>query len=162
MKISTNKTIALVLVGLGILILILMLNRPGFAQPKIQPAAQAENTNEPVAKIENTGQAPANVPQSVAGSPFIVKDTDNDSPGTNIVTRIVTITAEVGGTPPIALQWKVDKGNGFEDIPGATNATFRIGNAQVVDSGLYSLFATNSVGHLNTTPVPLIVTEGED
>ena len=95
-------------------------------------------------------------------APYIVKDTDNDSPGTNIVTRIVTLTAEVGGTPPIALQWKVDRGNGFEEIAGATNATYRIGNAQVVDSGLYTLFATNSAGAIQTTPVPLKVTEGED
>jgi len=162
MKIATNKTITVVLVGLGILVLIIALTYPGLAQPKIQPAAQTADTKEPVAKIENAGQTPATVPPSVAGDPFIVKDTDNDSPGTNIVTRVVTITAEIGGNAPISLQWKVDKGNGFEDIPGATNAIFRIGNAQVVDSGLYSLFATNSAGHLNTTPVPLIVTEGED
>jgi hypothetical protein len=95
-------------------------------------------------------------------APFIVQDTDTDSPGTNIVTRIVTITAKVAGTPPVARQWKVDHGRGFVTIPGATNATFRIGNAQVSDSGLYSLFATNSFGGTNTTPVPLIVIEGVD
>jgi hypothetical protein len=95
-------------------------------------------------------------------APFIIKDTDNDSPGTNIVTRIVTIKAEIGGTPPFALQWKVDRGHGFESIPGATNATYRIGNAQVSDAGLYSLFATNDFGHISTTPAPLIVSEGVD
>jgi len=97
-----------------------------------------------------------------AAAPYIVKDTDNDSPGTNIVTRIVTLKAEIGGTPPFALQWKVDRGNGFEAIPGATNAIYRIGNAQVSDAGFYSLFATNAAGHINTTPVPLIVSEGTD
>jgi len=97
-----------------------------------------------------------------SSGPYIVKDTENDSPGTNIVTRIVTLTAEVGGEPAPALQWKVDKGSGFEDIAGATNPIYRIGNAQVVDSGLYALFATNSAGAIQTTPVPLIVTEGED
>jgi len=100
--------------------------------------------------------------QDASGGPFIVKDTDSDSPGTNIVTRIVAIKAEIGGTPPFALQWKVDRGHGFESIPGATNATYRIGNAQVSDAGLYSLFATNSFGHISTTPVPLIVSEGVD
>lgn len=94
--------------------------------------------------------------------PFIVQDTQNDSPGTNIVTRIVTLTAQVGGAPPFALQWKVDRGSGFVSIPGATNATYRIGNAQVSDAGLYSLFATNDFGNLSTTPVPLIVSEGVD
>ncbi len=109
--------------------------------------------------VADTGRAQN---QADSTAPFIVKDTDNDSPGTNIVTRIVTLKAEIGGTPPFTLQWKVDRGSGFESIPGATNATYRIGNAQVSDSGLYSLFATNDFGHVSTTPAPLIVTEGED
>lgn len=127
------KTINILFAGLGTVALILALANPAHAQNKVRSVA-----------------------------PYIVKDTDNDSPGTNIVTRIVTITAEVGGTPPIALQWKLDRGHGFEDIPGATNATYRIGNAQISDAGFYSLFATNAVGHINTTPVPLIVSEGVD
>jgi hypothetical protein len=94
--------------------------------------------------------------------PFIIKDTENDSPGTNIVTRIVTLKAEIGGNPPPLLQWQVDKGNGFVDIPGATNATYRIGNAQVEHNGFYALTATNSLGGLRTTPQQLIVWEGED
>jgi hypothetical protein len=109
--------------------------------------------------LADTGRAQN---QAAAGAPFIVKDTDNDSPGTNNVTRIVTLKAEIGGTPPFTLQWKVDRGSGFESIPGATNATYRIGNAQISDSGLYSLFATNDFGHISTTPAPLIVTEAED
>jgi hypothetical protein len=91
-----------------------------------------------------------------------VKDTATDSPGTNNVTRIVTITAEVGGSAPLVLQWQVDHGHGFESIAGATNPVFRIGNAQIADSGLYSLFATNAAGQLHTTPVPLVVIEVED
>jgi hypothetical protein len=95
-------------------------------------------------------------------APFIIKDTDNDSPGTNIVTRIVTFKAEIGGTQPLQLQWQVDKGNGFVDIPGATNALYRIGNAQVEHNGFYLLTATNSLGGLRTTPQQLIVSEGVD
>src|SRR5580658_10083134 len=85
------------------------------------------------AKVQTTSQVPA-------VAPYIVQDTDNDSPGTNIVTRIVTFTAEIGGTPLPALQWKVDKGAGFVNVAGATKTTLRIGNAQVSDSGLYALF----------------------
>ena len=133
MKITFNKIITAVFTGLGLAALITALADTGRAQ--------------------NQGDSVA---------PYIVKDTDNDSPGTNIVTRIVTIKAEIGGTPPFALQWKVNRGNGFESIPDATNATYRIGNAQALDSGLYSLFATNDFGHISTTPAPLIVTEGED
>jgi hypothetical protein len=127
------KIINIFFSGLGMTALILTLTHPAHAQNNVCPTA-----------------------------PYIVKDTDNDSPGTNIVTRVVTIKAEVGGTPPVALQWKLDKGHGFEDIPGATNATYRIGNAQISDAGFYSLFATNAAGHINTTPVPLIVSEGTD
>ena len=127
------KSINVFFAGVGLVALIFALNHPAHAQNNIRPTA-----------------------------PYIVKDTDNDSPGTNIVTRVVTIKAEVGGTPPVALQWKLDKGHGFEDIPGATNATYRIGNAQISDAGFYSLFATNAAGHINTTPVPLIVSEGTD
>lgn len=91
-----------------------------------------------------------------------MEDTETDSPGTNMVTRIVTFKAQVGGTPAPLLQWKVDHGKGFEAIAGATRSTYRISNAQVTDSGSYSLFATNSAGNISTTSVPLYITEGED
>jgi len=133
MKNTSNKIVSAVFTGLGLAAFIIALAGTGRAQNQADSAA-----------------------------PFIVKDTDNDSPGTNIVTRIVTLKAEIGGTPPFTMQWKVDRGSGFESIPGATNATYRIGNAQVSDSGLYSLFATNDFGHISTTPAPLVVTEGED
>ena len=104
--------------------------------------------------------APPNQPAGDA--PFIIQDTDNDSPGTNVVTRIVTFTAEIGGTSPVALQWKINRGSGFEPIAGATNVTYRIGNAQPEHNGLYALFATNFIGHIHTTPVPLIVLPEEN
>jgi hypothetical protein len=106
--------------------------------------------------------SPSKPGQSTVTPPFIVRDTESDSPGTNIVTRIVTFTAEIGGTPPPTLQWKVDKGSGFVTIPGATNSLYRIANAQVEHSGTYALFARNSAGEIRTTPQPLIVTEGQD
>ena len=118
--------------------------------------------------VELTASAPGvSSPKSQVGgqptvAPFIVKDTDNDSPGTNIVTRIVTFTAEIDGTPPPKLQWKVDRGAGFVDVTGATRPTLRIGNAQVSDSGFYSLFGTNSAGEVHTTPQQIVITEGED
>jgi len=133
MKITAGNIIPAVAIGLGIVTLITTFTHAAHAQNNVRPIA-----------------------------PYIVKDTDNDSPGTNMVTRIVTITAEIGGTPPIFLQWKVDKGNGFEVIPGATNAIFRLGDAVVSDSGYYALFATNSAGGIHTTPQRLIVIETED
>jgi hypothetical protein len=120
-----------------------------------------ENASPSHSVVENSPSNPGAV-TSLATPPFIVQDTLNDSPGTNLVTRIVTFSAQVSGTPPLVLQWKVDTGSGYKEIPGATNATYRIGNAQVEHNGLYALFATNSAGSTNTSPQQLIVTEGED
>jgi hypothetical protein len=95
--------------------------------------------------------------------PLIVADTTTDSPGTNLVTRIVTFTAEIVGAPPLFRQWKVDKGSGFVAVSaGATNSTFIITNAGIADTGRYALFATNALGSTNTTPMPLVVVEGTD
>jgi hypothetical protein len=128
------------------------------APPSATQVAEESNpaTDAQPASIHSPSAAPAVV------APFIVKDAETDSPGTNMVTRIVTFTAAIGGTPAPALKWKVNHGDGFEALAGATNATFRIGNAQVLDSGFYLLFATNSAGSVSTTPQQLIVTEGQD
>lgn len=154
--------IAAVFVIVSIVLLTIALANPGHSQNKLQSTCQISDENESASKTETITNAAPKVSPAAAIAPFIVKDTDTDSPGTNMVTRIVTMTAEVGGTPPPALQWKVDHGKGFEAIAGATKSTFRIGDAQVSDSGFYSLFATNSAGGIGTTPVPLIVSEGVD
>ncbi len=156
MKVRVAKMTAGFVIGLGVIVLAAALTHRRRPQSKDQIAVGSE----PVAGVQPLS-APA-PPAARPVAPFIVKDTENDSPGTNIVTRIVTFTAEIGGSPPPALQWGVDKGAGFADIPGATNATFRIGNAQVSDAGFYSLVATNSAGRIRTSPQQLIVTEGED
>jgi hypothetical protein len=159
MTAPANKITA-ALTGLGILALTIGLTH--WARPRIQAATQIAGQKEPDARADNTSTPSRPITPVAAIAPFIIRDTDTDSPGTNIVTRIVTLTAEVGGTPPLARQWKVNHGHGYEPLVGATNAVFRIGNAQVADAGLYSLFVTNSAGSTNTTPVPLIVSEGVD
>ena len=162
MKGTAGKIAATVFVGLGIVVFTIALTDPGWAQNKSRAAPPAAPARVSGARTTNLAMLPPKTATAAAIAPYILRDTDTDSPGTNNVTRIVTITAAVGGTPPIVLQWEVDHGSGFEFIAGATNATFRIGNAQVADSGLYTLFATNAAGHLHTTSVPLIVTEVED
>lgn len=145
----------------SLVVLIGILTAPRQARSQSTPAGPFAGDTKPA-----VGGRPASPPSPSSGSasvaPFIVKDTDTDSPGTNIVTRIVTFSARVDGTPPPALQWKVDHGKGYELLTDATNPVFRIGNAQVLDSGFYSLFATNSAGSIHTTPQQLVVTEGED
>jgi hypothetical protein len=162
MKITAAKMIFPVVAGLGLAAFIVASIHRGYAPGQVKASAPTPEGNQvvfPKTKAVTTSPS-ASVTPAVA--PFIVQDTATDSPGTNMVTRIVTFTAQVGGAPPPALQWEVDRGNGFAPIAGATRPVFRIGNAQVSDSGQYALFATNSAGGLHTTPVPLFVTEGED
>jgi hypothetical protein len=109
------------------------------------------------------GSRKPRAPHALPPRLFIVADTATDSPGTNLVTRIVTFKAEIGGTRPIALQWKVDKGKGFVPVSAAaTNPVLVISNALIADTGSYALFATNAAGVTNTMPVPLVVVEGVD
>ena len=93
--------------------------------------------------------------------PFVVADTTTDSPGTNLVTRIVTFKAEIGGTPPIALQWKVDKGSGFIAVSArATNSVLVVSNALISRyREICFVCDEQRPGGTNTPPVPLVVVE---
>jgi hypothetical protein len=162
MKTNENRIATAAFVGLVIVALILALTNVGHAHDKDQPAAPTADEIKLAAKTENKASAASGTPKAAVIAPYIVKDTDTDSPGTNNVTRIVTITAEIGGSPSPVLQWKVDHGHGFESIAGANSGICHIGNAQIADSGLYSLFATNAGGQIHTTPVPLVVIEVAD
>jgi len=159
MKIATNKILIAFLVSLGIGVVVIALTDSGHAQSKVSPVKAPPGGSEAAATVPTGG---VSVRGLRSGAPVVVQDPGHDSPGTNLVTRVVTFTAEVVGAAPVAVQWKLDRGAGFADIPGATNLTYRIGNAQVEHSGRYALFATNALGGIATTPVPLIVIEGED
>ncbi len=161
MTISSNRKIAitcgLALAGIAFLLLVWRSDR---AQPKTHFGLEAS----PAPHLPPAQTCPSALSSAAPPvAPFIVTDTATDSPGTNLVTRIVTFTAAIGGTPPIFLQWKVDKGSGFEAVSrSATNSVFTISNAVIANTGLYALFATNCVGGTKTTPVPLVVVEGVD
>jgi hypothetical protein len=157
MKISTQPLSAGVLAGLLAVAGLTLAVERNNSQPKqiitvLEPGVAP--VCEPACAVAKSVRQ---LDSSAGAAPFILQDTDNDSPGSNFVTRIVTITAAIGGTPPLALQWKINRGSGFEPIADATNAIYRIGNAQPEHNGYYALFATNLVGHIHTTPVRLIV-----
>lgn len=84
-------------------------------------------------------------------------DTVCDSPLNDYVGRTVSFTAAFAGIPRPSLQWEVNKGSGFVAIAGATNSTLTLANLQITDSGSYALFATNTSGGQNSTPLTLNV-----
>ena len=84
-------------------------------------------------------------------------DTSCDSPLNDYVGRTVTFSAAFAGSPAPSLQWEVDNGSGYVLIPGATNSTLTLPNLQTTNSGNYALFATNTAGALNSTPLTLNV-----
>jgi PKD repeat protein len=88
---------------------------------------------------------------------FQATDTSSDSPATDYVGRTVTFSAAFGGNPAPTLQWEVDKGSGYVNVPNATNSTLTLTNVQTTDSGSYSLYAANVAGSLNSTPLALTV-----
>jgi PKD repeat protein len=86
-------------------------------------------------------------------------DTTSDSPATDYAGRTVKFMAAFSGNPAPTLQWEVDKndGNGYVNVPNATNSTLTLTNVQTTDSGSYSLYANNLAGSLNSTPLTLTV-----
>ncbi len=65
----------------------------------------------------------------------------------------VTLTVKTMGAPLPALQWRRDG----VAIPGATGLTLTVANAQAVQSGSYTVIATNSLGSVVSTPALLSV-----
>ncbi|MDA1275675.1 MAG: immunoglobulin domain-containing protein [Verrucomicrobia bacterium] len=73
---------------------------------------------------------------------------------TNIVEGSnITLFVEVSGARPIGFQWIKDK----ELIPGATNASLRFSPSSVSDSGVYSIFLSNSLANAFSSNVILRV-----
>jgi len=70
------------------------------------------------------------------------------APGAN-----VSMTAKVGGTFPIALQWQQ---NGAT-IAGATNVVLSLTNVTAAKSGSYTLVASNSTASVTSAPIALTV-----
>jgi len=66
---------------------------------------------------------------------------------------VATLNALAVGDPPLAYCWRFNGTN----IAGATNASFVISNAMVVDAGSYTMVVTNSSGSVTSRPAVLRV-----
>jgi hypothetical protein len=69
------------------------------------------------------------------------------------VGQTVTFTPSVTGALPLSYQWRLNGTN----IPGVTNATYTITNAQPIDAGAYSIVLTNYFGSATSSDAALIV-----
>jgi len=69
-----------------------------------------------------------------------------------------TFTADVSSSPAPTVQWQVDTGTGFNDIPGATNATLNVPNVTPAMNGYrYRAVFTNPCGMATSDPAILTV-----
>src|SRR5947207_10637589 len=98
---STNRKIAIICgLALAGLIFFTLTRHSGRAQTNARLKLEGASVDDLTAaqQIQNvrSDQLPP-VP------PSIVTDTTTDSPGTNLATRVVTLTAGMGGTPPLFL-----------------------------------------------------------
>ena len=67
---------------------------------------------------------------------------------------IVSFTAGALGTEPISYQWRYNSA----DLPGGTSNSLSLLNAQITNSGDYSVVASNSVGATLSLTATLVVT----
>ena len=80
-----------------------------------------------------------------ASAPLLISDTAPTAALSPLGGR-APFTAAYEGTLPIRYQWQVDKGQGFADVQGATNASLVLENLQSSQAGAYRLSASNSLG----------------
>lgn len=92
-----------------------------------------------------------------ASAPVVTTNTTLSPPAT-FVGNGVTMQAAFSGTPTIAYQWEFDKGSGPVAIAGATNATYTIASAQLTNSGLYFVNASNRIAPFTNSSTPTLLT----
>jgi hypothetical protein len=83
--------------------------------------------------------------------------TTNPLPQTVCAGGTATFTAAASGTPAPTVQWQVDSGSGFNDIPGATSGTLSFATAAADNGKQYRAVFTNSCGTATSTAAALRV-----
>ena len=101
-----------------------------------------------------TGTGTAALALAIVAAPIPPSITTQPVSQTVATGGTVTLTAGASGTPAPTYQWYL---NGIL-IPGATNATLTISNAQAANAGSYTVTITNSAGTVTTTAASLTVT----
>jgi hypothetical protein len=68
-----------------------------------------------------------------------------------------TFTAAASGAPTPTMQWQVNTGSGFGNIPGATSTTLSFTAAAAMNGNQYQAVFTNSIGTATAGPATLTV-----
>jgi len=98
--------------------------------------------------ISNTA---ATVPSACAYITVLAPPSIAQQPvGTNVLAgQTFALSVVTAGTSPLAYQWMFEN----ENLPGATNATLTVSNAQAVNEGIYSILVQNAVGSVVSGPI---------
>ncbi|MCL2307953.1 MAG: immunoglobulin domain-containing protein [Proteobacteria bacterium] len=84
--------------------------------------------------------------------------TTDPTPQTVVAGSNATFTCAASGRPDPTLQWEVDTGAGWADIPGATSTTLTLNNvAETMSGNRYQCTARNGIG-LGATSSPAMLT----
>jgi hypothetical protein len=125
-------------------------NIPGATSPTLtlDTLAYAGNTIAVALKVSNTTGSTTvkgSVVVNAASAPVMTADI-TPMTLTKFSGSTLTLNATFEGTLPITYQWQVNKGSGYVNVPGQTNATLSISNTAATDTGTYSVTAVNSQG----------------
>ena len=129
---------------------------PGATEPtymitNAQPAAAGNYTVIVTNSVGSATSSPAMLTVNPASTPVVTSQPQGQSATAGLP---VTFTAAAGGTPAPTYQWYF---NG-QALLGATNSSFSIASAQVLNSGSYTVVATNAAGSATSSAAMLTVT----
>jgi autotransporter passenger strand-loop-strand repeat protein len=84
----------------------------------------------------------------------------NPSDQTVAAGSTVMLTASAAGSPTPTVQWQVNTGSGFTDIPGATSTTYAFTAAASQNGDQFRAVFTNSAGQAITSAATLTISSG--
>jgi BspA type Leucine rich repeat region (6 copies)/Immunoglobulin domain/Immunoglobulin I-set domain len=120
------------------------------------PSALSTDSASYSVKVSNAFGSITSIPAvlTVASSISPPLITTQPSAQVTYIGSVATLTAVVTSTGDTTYQWYE---NGIA-IAGATSPSYSVSNAKSIDTGIYTLVATNAAGSVTSTPVAIAVT----
>lgn len=107
-----------------------------------------------VAAENSVGSAEREIILVIAQPPVVVKNPENQTVKSG---KTITLKADVQGDGPMTYQWQVNKGNGWEDISGATGQDLTLTASKDNNGWQYRCVAVNAAGTVVTEPATIQV-----